>query len=368
LVDPSDSLRKKRNLGLAPIRQTEDDARQSDALGVKIMGKSGWTLAALLMAPGAAMAQDEKGVVTNDVEITASGPQGALAGSFVDAGAGRPIALIIPGSGPTDRDGNNPAGVRAGYLKQLAQGLKASGISSVRIDKRGMFGSKAAIADPNAVTIVDYADDIHNWAQVIKARTGARCIWVIGHSEGGLVALKAAERPDDICGIVTIAAAGRPLGKVVREQFSANPANVAIADQAEAMLVALEAGRTVDVASVHPALAQLFAPAVQPYWIDVLRQDPARLAADYKGPLMIVQGSSDLQTTTQDSEALVRAQPNAHLLVLEMTHVLKRPADESRAANLATYADPSLPLAEPLVPGIASFILNNDAAAALPPS
>ena len=64
--------------------------------------------------------------------------------------------LIVPGSGPTDRDGNNPMGVAAAPYRMLAEALAARGIGSVRIDKRGMFASAGAAADPNAVTIGDY--------------------------------------------------------------------------------------------------------------------------------------------------------------------------------------------------------------------
>lgn len=46
------------------------------------------------------------------VPITAPGPAGPLAGTYVDAGKDAPVAIIIPGSGPTDRDGNNPLGIR----------------------------------------------------------------------------------------------------------------------------------------------------------------------------------------------------------------------------------------------------------------
>src|SRR5688572_2979729 len=89
--------------------------------------------------------------------LTARGPQGDLAGTLVDAGKAAPVVLIIPGSGPTDRNGNNPLGVTAAPYRLLAEGLAGRGISSVRIDKRGMFGSKAAIPDANKVTIADYA-------------------------------------------------------------------------------------------------------------------------------------------------------------------------------------------------------------------
>ena len=67
-----------------------------------------------------------------------------------------------------------------------------------------MFGSKAAVADPNKVTIGDYATDTHNWVAAIRERTGARCVWVLGHSEGALVALAAAQQPDGICGIIIV--------------------------------------------------------------------------------------------------------------------------------------------------------------------
>ena len=56
--------------------------------------------------------------------------------------------LILPGSGPTDRDGNNPMGITAAPYRMLAEALATKGVSSVRIDKRGLFGSKAAIPDP----------------------------------------------------------------------------------------------------------------------------------------------------------------------------------------------------------------------------
>src|SRR3954466_8477510 len=87
--------------------------------------------------------------------LTAPGPQGPLAGTLLDAGKGAPVVLIIPGSGPTDRDGNNPMGATAAPYRLLAEALADNGVSTVRIDKRGLGGSKAAVADGNKVTIAD---------------------------------------------------------------------------------------------------------------------------------------------------------------------------------------------------------------------
>ena len=289
--------------------------------------------------------------------ITAPGPNGPLEGTLIDAGKTAPVVLMIPGSGPTDRDGNNPLGVTAAPYRLLAEALAAKGISTVRIDKRGMFGSKAAVSDANKVTIGDYAVDTHNWVKAIRKRTGAKCIWVLGHSEGGLVALSSAQNPNGICGVILVSAAGRKLGDVMRDQLRSNSANAPVLDDALAAINSLEAGKAVDVSSMHPALQRLFAPQVQPFLIDVMAADPAKLAATARVPMLIVQGGRDLQVTQGDAKALSAAQPKAKLVMIPaMNHVLKDVASEDRAANLAAYADPSMPVDATLVDSIAEFV------------
>jgi pimeloyl-ACP methyl ester carboxylesterase len=265
--------------------------------------------------------------------------------------------LIIPGSGPTDRDGNNPLGLTAAPYRLLAEGLAAKGVSSVRVDKRGMFGSKGAVADPNKVTIADYAADVHNWVNAIRGKTGAKCVWVLGHSEGSLVALAAAQEPGGICGVVSVSGAGRRLSDVIREQLRSNPAKAPVLDSAMAALNSLEQGKHVDVTAMHPALQKLFAPQVQDFLIDDFRHDPAKLAATLQVPLLIVQGERDLQVSVTDAKDLAAAQPKAKLVLLPaMNHVLKDVASDDRAANLATYGDSSLPVDSGLVDAIAGFV------------
>lgn len=312
-------------------------------------------IAALGLAAAAPVATQPAPV---ESAVEARGPGGPLKGTML-APAGRPRAtiLIVPGSGPTDRDGNNPMGLRAAPYRLLAEALAARGIATVRIDKRGMFASAAAIPDANNVTIADYAGDVHLWVKAIRARTGARCLWVLGHSEGGLVALAAAQDPADLCGLVLVAAPGRKLGDVIREQLRANPANAPILDQAFAALDSLEAGRRVDTAAMNPALMPLFAPRVQGFAISLLSYDPAVLARALRGPVLIVQGERDLQVSVADARRLAAADTRANLVLLpDANHVLKAVASDDRAANFATYADPSLPLAPGLVDAIAGFV------------
>ena len=289
--------------------------------------------------------------------ITAPGPAGPLEGTLTDAGKGAPVIVIIPGSGPTDRDGNNPLGITAASYRLLAEALGARGVSTIRIDKRGMFGSKAAIPDANAVTIADYSTDVRNWVAVARKHTGTRCAWLLGHSEGGLVALAAAQDRKDICGVILVAAPGRKLGDILRDQLRANPANAPVLDDALGAITALEAARKVDVSAFHPALGQLFAPQVQGFLIDAMAKDPAALASALKVPLLIVGGDRDVQVPAADARALAAAQPKAKLVVLPgMTHALKLSKSDSRADIMATYMDASEPVAAGLVDAIAAFV------------
>lgn len=291
------------------------------------------------------------------VPMTVPGPQGNLAGTFVDAGKGAPVVLMIPGSGPTDRDGNNPLGVKAAPYRLLAEALAERGVSTLRADKRGLFESKAAIPDTNAVTIAGYAADAHNWAAALRKRTGASCVWLLGHSEGGLVALAAAQQPKGICGLILVAAPGRKLGAIIREQLRANPANAPLLTAADAALQSLEAGKTVDTTGMPTPLLALFNAKVQPFVIDLLSQDPAALAAKTRLPMLVIRGGKDIQVSAADVEALHAARADSKLLLpANMNHVLKDVAADDRASNLAAYADPSLPVDASLVDAIVGFV------------
>jgi pimeloyl-ACP methyl ester carboxylesterase len=293
--------------------------------------------------------------------IEVKGPQGQLAGTLVaPVVAVAPVVLIIPGSGPTDRDGNNPGGIKAAPYRLVAEGLAAHGIASVRIDKRGMFGSRDAVADPNAVAIPDYVADVRAWIGAIRERTGTRCVWLLGHSEGALVALAAAQDATDICGLLLVSAPGRTLGEVMRGQLRANPANAPILAQAEGAIDALEAGRTVDTSGMHPALQQLFAPPVQEYLKNIFTYDPAKLIAAVRRPVLVLQGLRDIQVSETDARLLAAADPAAKLALLsDANHVLKAAPSNDMAAQIAIYGDPNLPLAPGVIDALVGFIEEN---------
>ena len=298
--------------------------------------------------------------VPMETALEAPGPAGPLKGTMLSPSTERgAVVLIIPGSGPTDRDGNSPAGVLAAPYRLLAEGLVERGVTTVRIDKRGLAGSAGATPDGNAVTIPDYVADTQAWLTVIRQRTKASCVWLLGHSEGGLVALAARNSPD-VCGLILVSTAGRPMGEVLREQLKANPANAPLLDQALPAINDLEAGKRVDTANMPPPLLRLFNPRVQGFLISAFSYDPSQLLKGYSKPVLILQGLRDLQVHETDANLLKEADPHATLTLLpDVNHVLKSVDSDDRRANVATYSNASLPLAAGVVGAISDFLTAN---------
>jgi len=291
-------------------------------------------------------------------EIVLPSQPAPLHGTLLTPPGASAVAVILPGSGPTDRDGNSPMGVAAGTYRLLAEGLADQGIATLRIDKRGIAASAAAGFDETRLRFTDLADDARAWAAEAASRSGKPCAWLIGHSEGALVALKAVEGGpnadnDKICGLILLSGAGRPAGASIRDQLEAGLPEPMKA-QAFAALTELEAGRT--VADTPPALSALFRPSVQPYLISWFALDPAALLAAYDGPVFIGQGTTDLQITVADAQALAAADPRATLKLWDGVNHLLKTAPADRAANLATYADPALPLAPGVAEDVGAFI------------
>lgn len=291
--------------------------------------------------------------------VTATGPAGSLAGTLETpdtAPAHAPLVLIIPGSGPTDRDGNSPTGLHAASYRLLAEDLARQGVASVRIDKRGMFGSAHEGLDANQVTMDDYAADVDAWVRQLRQTRGASCVWLLGHSEGALVATLAAQHTQGVCGLILLDGAGRSSADVLLGQLERYPANAPLLPRARSIVEALRHGQHVDVAGDPPPLQRLFRPSVQGFLISWFAQDPVQALGKTHGPALVIQGSDDLQVTTDDARRLAAARPGVQLKVIDgMNHVLKTPA-AGDAANLASYGDPTLPLAEGLVAAIAGFV------------
>ncbi|MCP3792487.1 alpha/beta hydrolase [Pseudomonas sp. N2-11] len=280
--------------------------------------------------------------------------QGVLHGSLLlpQQDMPPPVVLIIAGSGPTDRDGNNPAGGRVDNLKRLAQLLANANIASVRYDKRGVAASQPATPDERDLSVERYVADVVAWGHKLKADPRFGPLILIGHSEGALIASLAAEQAG-ASAVISLAGSGRPMAEVVREQLAERlpPAQLA---RGSALLDRLEAGQT--SLDVPAPLRQVFRPSVQPYLITLFRQDPAAAFARLSMPALIVQGRNDVQVDVADAQKLKDAKPDAHLVLIEgMNHMLRiSPKDMSEQRE--SYQNPQLPLARELGEQIVAFI------------
>lgn len=280
--------------------------------------------------------------------------QGVLHGSLLlpQQDTPPPVVLIIAGSGPTDRDGNNPAGGRVDNLRRLALLLANANIASVRYDKRGVAASQPATPDERDLSVERYVADVVAWGHKLKADPRFGPLILIGHSEGALIASLAAEQAG-ASAVISLAGSGRPMAEVVREQLAERlpPAQLA---RGSALLDRLEAGQT--SLDVPAPLRQVFRPSVQPYLITLFRQDPAAAFARLSMPALIVQGRNDVQVDVADAQKLKDAKPDAHLVLIEgMNHMLRiSPKDMSEQRE--SYQNPQLPLARELGEQIVAFI------------
>lgn len=286
---------------------------------------------------------------------------GVLYGTLlVPEGGSGVVALVIAGSGPTDRDGNNPLGVRCDAYRLLAGALADAGIASLRYDKRAIGASR--YEDPGAVaevTIDDFVDDVVALAGWLAAEGFAKVV-LIGHSEGSRIALAAAGRSEHVAGVVSLCGAGYPMNEILRLQLARQLAltDMPLLVEAEGIIASLKRGERVDMTYHHPGLAALFNDSVQPFLISSFRDDPRDLARRLAVPLLVIGGTNDLQVPSDNADALAAAQPRARKVLVDgMAHTLKRSDATTLDEQIPTvYADPSLPLADGLADTVVGFI------------
>ena len=263
------------------------------------------------------------------------------------------IALIIAGSGPTDRNGNNPA-MQNNSLKMLAAELNKNGIASLRYDKRGIGNSKSAGLNEADLRFENYVEDAKAWVNYLKKELKFNQIIVIGHSEGSLIGMIVSQ-DKNVSKFVSVAGAGQPADLIIREQLKSQPPSITISSNA--ILDELKKGKTVE--NTPPMLNSLFRPSVQPYMISWIKYDPQKEIAKLKIPALILQGTTDIQVSLDDAKRLAKALPKAKLAIIEgMNHIMK-PAPADRQMNILTYTQPDLALKKELIDNLIQFLSQN---------
>ena len=262
------------------------------------------------------------------------------------------LAIILPGSGPTDRHGNGTGpSLQTNMYDQIATELQSQGISTLQVDKRGI-GESSLKGGEGSLSYSGNVQDYEAW-WALGRQAGYESLVLVGHSEGGQIALTwaAKRRPEGLKGLVLLAPPGANAADILWEQLSRQLASDSEYGQfAKTSLDSLKEGHLLGRPS-PPALLSLFRPSIQPYLVDWFQDEPMEnlnaLSADL--PIHIFYGGKDIQVQPSAAMHAWGAQngPNAHLyLCTSMTHTLKSDIPGQR---LATYSDPDLPLDADLV-------------------
>ncbi len=267
-----------------------------------------------------------------------------------------PVVLIIAGSGPTDRNGNSPMGVTASPYRMLADSLLLHGIATLRYDKRGIAASASAMRSESELTFENYIDDAVNWIKWLRTDKRFSRVIVLGHSEGSLIGMVAA-RTGNADAYISVSGLADRADKTISKQLHRQMPQMA--DKADMLFDSLSKGYRVQ--EPGGTMNMLFRASVQPYLISWFKYDPAQEIKKLTIPVLILQGTTDVQVNVSDAQALKQADPQATLILIDgMNHILKAsPADMQQ--NVATYHEPRLPLKPELVTAIDAFILRKGA-------
>ncbi|MFA1820920.1 alpha/beta hydrolase family protein [Virgibacillus oceani] len=268
-----------------------------------------------------------------------------------------PVVIIIPGSGPTDRDGNSPGFPGENdSLKLLAEGLADNGIASLRYDKRGAGKNVQALVAEEEMRFDQFVADAVSWVELLNEDDAYTNVGIIGHSQGSLTGMLASQ-DSEVDAFVSIAGAGNSIDEVLYNQLSEELTGELL-EESEHILEQWKDGNEVE--NVSQELHSVFRPSVQAFTSSWMQYDPAEEVGMVEIPTLIVNGDNDLQVSAREAERLSEAKPDADFLLIEgMNHILKE-APEDREGNLETYSDPNLPLAEGLIGGLIEFLHDNN--------
>ncbi len=287
--------------------------------------------------------------------VTVHTPDGDLKGTIVmpEKFAGR-VVLIVAGSGPTDRNGNNILGVTAQSYKLLAYALAEKGIASMRYDKRYVGESNSFTKDPSRSTIDEFVKDAVQCLKTLKADKRFTRIYLCGHSEGSLISMLAS-KTEKVNGYISLCGMGEALDKTLEKQLVTN----AGFKKEDVQPVIASVMKNTVLPQLPKGLETIITQSNVVFLHSIFQYDPQKVMKGMKIPVLIVTGTRDIQIPKTDADLLKKAKPDAKMLVIEnMNHTLKdAPAD--MAGNMETYKKPELPLSAGLAAGLADFINKN---------
>lgn len=259
------------------------------------------------------------------------------------------LVILIAGSGPTDRDGNQK-GLTNNSLKLLAEALANNGIAVYSYDKRIFAQIASGKLDEASLSFDNFIDDAKAVLLFFKNQKKYHSITIAGHSEGSLIGMVAADGNAD--GYISIAGAGRPIDEVLLEQIGKQAPF--LKEEVQKNLEILKSGTTFELK--NQMLASLFRASVQPYLISWIKYNPQTEIKKLHIPTLLINGDKDIQVSVQDAQLLQQAKPEAQLKIISnMNHIFKEIKGDE-AENKASYTNPALPISTDLSQLITTFI------------
>ncbi len=301
-------------------------------------------LITLFLSGFALKAQKEVTMLSNDIEL-----HGTLLKPTENTNT---VVLFISGSGNTDRNGNT-LGINYtnNCLKMVAENLAQNNIASLRFDKRGVAKSISDSLSAEKLKFEDYVNDAANWIAYLKKDFDT--VIVMGHSIGGLIGTLAVQQ-NKANKLITLAGVASSGYETLKRQLSTNQPEF-VKEAALPILEKLNNNEKVD--SVPAFLNALFSPKIQGYLMSWLPYNPKAEIKKLNIPILVIQGTTDIQITVEEAQEMAKANPNSELAIIKnMNHVLKKIDTTEMNENLATYSNPDLPLHEELMTTIITFI------------
>ena len=259
------------------------------------------------------------------------------------------LVILIAGSGPTDRNGNQTGAVN-NSLKLLAENLAKEDIVVFSYDKRIIAQMKTGLVDEKNLSFEDFIDDAKSVIKFFQTKNQYSKIIIAGHSEGALIGMVAAKDLAD--GYISLDGAGRSIDKVIAEQIQKQAP--AMKEEVQSYFEILKSGKTFELK--NKMLGSIFRESVQPYMISWIKYNPQIVIKELKIPVLIINGTKDLQVSVEDANLLKTAKEDAQLeIITNMNHIFKEIKGDN-TANLASYNNPDLPVIIPLISVLTQFI------------
>lgn len=258
------------------------------------------------------------------------------------------LAIIITDNGPTDRNGNQNF-QNNNAIKKLAEGLSNQNIATFRYDKRIVKQIRKGKVDPN-ISFEDFITDANAVVDYFKSQNNYSKIIIIGHGQGSLVGMAASK--NNVDQFISLAGSGKSIDNVIIDQIK--QMDPALEISTKKAFEDLKKGKVIK--DYPQALGSIFSSDVQPFMMSWMAYKPQELIKNINIPVLIINGTKDLQVPVLEAELLKNASSNAELKIIDdMNHVLFI-IEGKELENSKSYNESFRPISNDLINEIVTFI------------